>query len=105
MAFYFKKYFCFRLTSVYSFYFRLCFVLLRSLYYAFTDIFLVFDFSYFADAGLTKLTDLDLFGARISDSGTKSLRCMLKDPSPPELWMTSSFGHLNFFFVALYFPK
>lgn len=32
----------------------------------------------FGIAGLTKLTHLDLFGARITDSGTNSLRCMLK---------------------------
>lgn len=31
----------------------------------------------FADAGLTGLTHLDLFGARITDSGTNYLRSML----------------------------
>jgi len=30
----------------------------------------------FADAGLTGLTDLDLFGARITDFGTNYLKSM-----------------------------
>lgn len=31
-------------------------------------------------AGLTGLTHLDLFGAQITDSGTKYLSCKLKQP-------------------------
>lgn len=37
-------------------------------------------FFFVLDAGLTALTHLDLFGARITDSGTNYLKCMSDIP-------------------------
>lgn len=55
----------------------------------------------FLNAGLTDLTHLDLFGARITDSGMNNLRCMLEDCSIYPFYSVNAFGFASIYVLFM----